>query len=65
METVSGELQMELIYLRKNMDLKNKFHTVDLQKFYQNCMDFKRKLRIATQGLQIIYTSVCEQIEAK
>lgn len=34
METVPDELKIELIDLQKNVDMKNKFHNMEIQKYY-------------------------------
>ena len=34
--TVPDELQMELIYLQNDTELRNKFQNVDIHNFYQN-----------------------------
>ena len=54
METVPDELQMELIDLQSNTDLRNTFHSVNIQKFYQNYITFQKFPRLVTNTMQIM-----------
>ena len=54
METVTDELQMELIDLQNNNDLSNKIHSVNIQKFYQNYLTFQKFLLLVTKAMQIM-----------
>ena len=54
METVPDELQIELIDLQNDTNLRNKFQNVDMHNFYQNYMNFDKFLRLGAQAKQIM-----------
>ena len=54
METVPDELQMELIDLQNDTDLRNKFQNVDIHNFYQNYMNLEKFPRLGAHAKQIM-----------
>ena len=64
-ETVPDELQMQLIYLQNDTDLKNKFQNVEIHNFYQNYTNLEKIPRLGAHAKQIMTlfgsTYVCEQ----
>jgi hypothetical protein len=65
-ETVPDELQMELIDLQNDTDLRNKFQNVDMHSFYQKYISLEKFPRLGAHAKQIMTlfgsTYVCEQL---
>jgi hypothetical protein len=53
-ETVPDELQMELIDLQNDTDLRNKIQNVDIHNFYQKYINLKKFPRLGGHAMKII-----------
>jgi hypothetical protein len=53
-ETVPDELQMELIDLQNDTDLRNKIQNVDIHNFYQKYINLKKFPGLGGHAMQIM-----------
>ena len=54
MKTVPDELQMELIDLQNDTNLRNKFQNTHVDNFYQNYINLEKFLRLGWHAKQIM-----------
>ena len=65
-ETVPDELEMELIDLQNNTNLRNKFQWIEIHSFYKNYLDLEKFSLLGAHAMNIMTyfgsTHVCEQL---